>query len=283
VSETEACLNCGAILIGPYCAECGQKKAHTDLTLREFFHETTHELTQWDGRLAQTLKALFLKPGRLTIDFLAGRQARWLAPLRLYLICSVVYFVSEPLVESITHRSAREMARITVTDSAGAPVLTPDIRKSIEESLPARIFGAARIERAVANSDQLNRAFRSAYPKAMFVLLPVFALLTSIAWRRPEYRYPAHLYTALHLHAAWFGALAVVTLLSVLPLPNAVATGLEVVAVAYCAAYALIALHNIFGGSWAVTVGKTAAVTVVYLGVLGVVSLLLLAYALMTM
>lgn len=282
-SETEACLNCGAMLTGPFCAECGQKHVQTNLTLREFVHETTHELTQWDGKLAATLKTLFLKPGLLTLDFLAGRRARWLAPLRLYLICSVVYFVSEPVVERITHRSAREMARITVTDSAGGPVLTPEVRESIEGSRIARLFGADRIERAIANSDQLNQAFRSAYPKAMFVLVPIFAFLTSLAWRGNLQRYPAHIYSALHLHAAWFGALAAVELATVFPLPTAAVTALELAALAYCVWYALAALHRIFGDSWFRTMAKTAAVSVVYLAFLAVVSLALLAYALATM
>ena len=79
-SPTAACLNCGRPLSGPYCAGCGQKKRDTDPTLREFLHETTAELAQWDGKIPGTLKTLFLKPGALTLDFLAGRRARWLSP-----------------------------------------------------------------------------------------------------------------------------------------------------------------------------------------------------------
>jgi hypothetical protein len=86
VIETPACLNCGAPLTGPYCAHCGQKKPHTDLTFRELLREATQELAQWDGKIPGTLRALFFKPGLLTVDFLAGRRARWLAPLRVYLI-----------------------------------------------------------------------------------------------------------------------------------------------------------------------------------------------------
>src|SRR4051794_38334780 len=74
----QGCLNCGAPLGGPYCAICGQKDPKPDLTLREFVHETTHELTDWDGKVPRTLKALVLRPGLLTIDYLSGRRARWL-------------------------------------------------------------------------------------------------------------------------------------------------------------------------------------------------------------
>jgi Protein of unknown function (DUF3667) len=103
---TSTCLNCGRPLTGPYCAECGQKQRDTDPTLREFLHETSAEFTQWDGKIPSTLKTLFLEPGGLTEDFLAGRRVRWLQPLRLYLICSLAFFVSKPVGQAISNRSA---------------------------------------------------------------------------------------------------------------------------------------------------------------------------------
>jgi hypothetical protein len=65
-SETVACLNCGRPLPGRYCPGGDQKRRDTDPTLREFLHESTAELTQWDGRIPGTLRALFVRPGRLT-------------------------------------------------------------------------------------------------------------------------------------------------------------------------------------------------------------------------
>src|SRR5438067_1521357 len=100
-----ACLNCGRPLTGAYCASCGQSQTHPDPTFREFLHEATHELMHLDGKLPRSLAALFFHPGLLTGDLLVGRRARWLAPLRLYLICSIAFFVSGPMMERLTHRS----------------------------------------------------------------------------------------------------------------------------------------------------------------------------------
>ena len=279
----DACLNCGARLTGPYCASCGQKDLHTDPTFRELLHDTAQELTHWEGKLPSTLKALLLRPGLLTVDFLAGRRARWIPPLRLYLICSIAFFVSKPLVEAITHRSAREVAQITITNPDGSTGLTPEGRRRIEEGLPGRIFGAERLERAAANSRGLNRAIDSAFPKAMFVLLPLFALLTNVAWRRTMPRYPAHLYAALHLHAAWFGVLALCTVATVVAPSDEVALVIGLAGLAYVVWYALAAVHRIFGDSWAKTIAKAAGVAAVYSACLGLVSLAMLGYALLTM
>jgi hypothetical protein len=280
---TGACPNCDAALSGPYCASCGQKAADANPTLRDLVHETAQELTQLDGKVPSTLRALFLEPGRLTVDFLAGRRARWLPPLRLYLICSVAFFLSGPLVEALTHRSARAMARLTVTGADGITRLTPEGRREIEQGLPARIFGVERLERAVADPARLDRTVKTAYPKAMFVLLPLFALLTHLAWRRAMPRYPAHLYAALHLHAAWFGALAISTLLSAFFTSLPIVAAVGVLGLVYVLWYALVAVRRVFGEPWGLTIAKAAAVAVVYGACLMATSLVMLGAALMTL
>jgi uncharacterized protein DUF3667 len=283
VVNEPACLNCGRPLSGAFCAGCGQKRTPLDLTLTEFLHETTRELTNWDGKIPATLKALFFEPGRLTADFLGGRRARWLPPLRLYLICSVAYFVSGPMVEAVTHRSRREIAKVTITNDEGRTALTPAMRKEIEAGLPARIFGMDRIERAVADPARLNREVEAALPKEMFLLLPLFAAFTRVAWRRKAPRYPAHLYLALHLHAAWFGVLALLTLIGgfVTWLPALTAAGIA--ALAYALWYGLAAVRRVFADSWPLTLAKSAAVAAVYSMCLFALSLGVLAYVLFRM
>ena len=281
--DATSCLNCGTPLTGLFCSSCGQKIPRGDLTLRELAHELGEELSHWDGKIPQTLKALFFKPGLLTEDFLAGRRARWLPPLRLYLIVTFAYFVSKPLVEGITHRTAKAVQQITVIDSTGhSPAkVTPAVRRELEESSLSRFFGEARLEHAVADAPRLNAIIQGIYPKAMFVLLPIFALLTRLAW--PRHRYPAHLYPALHLFSAWFGVFTVSAWATALsPGVNGDAV-IQTLAIVYCGWYALVAMHRIFGDSWGRTLAKLVAVTAGYLVAFSVVSLGMLAYAVFQM
>lgn len=279
----DSCLNCGAALTGPYCAACGQKRPHTDVTLREFVRETTAELTHWDGKVPATLKALFTKPGLLTLDFLAGRRARWLPPLRVYLICSVAYFVSGPLVETVTHRSFREVAKLTITNTQGDTALTAEERGQIAEGLPARLFGVERLERAARDPARLNHMIKAAFPKAMFVLLPLFALLTNVLWRGKQPRYPAHLYLALHTHAAWFGGLTVMTIVTGFLPPGRAATVAGVALLSYVGWYGLLAVRRVFGDPWVGTVAKGLVLSVVYATCLFAASLAMLGYAILQM
>ena len=277
------CSNCRSALNGPYCANCGQKTSQPDITLREFLRETTQELTDWDGKVPQTLKTLIVDPGRLTVDFLAGRRARWLAPLRLYLLCSVAYFLSVPAVEAITHRAVRDNARITISGRDGQNHLDAETRRQIEQGLPGRLFGADRLERAALHSGEFNAAIRDAYPKAMFVLLPLFALFTCLAWRRHGRRYPAHLYLALHLHAAWFVALTVITIATGFIPSDAGQAAIALLGFAYFAWYTVVAFRAVFTESWPRPIGKSAIVALAYLPCWFIVSVALLGYALFRM
>jgi len=97
------CLNCGAPLAGRYCSECGQR--HHDLPIHDFWQfvrEATEDLTHADSRLWRTVFALLFRPGFLTREFLDGRRARYLPPVRLYLVVSVIFFVSAGLESQLS-------------------------------------------------------------------------------------------------------------------------------------------------------------------------------------
>ena len=62
-------------------------------SLWHFASEAMEDLTHADSRLWSTVGALLFKPGFLTCEFLAGRRVKYLPPLRLYLVLSLLFFV----------------------------------------------------------------------------------------------------------------------------------------------------------------------------------------------
>ena len=89
----ERCVSCDAPLSGPYCARCGERALEPEaLTLRHFLvHTVAHELLHVDGTLWRTLRLLFVRPGRLSLEYAAGRRRPYVNPFRLLLIAIVVY------------------------------------------------------------------------------------------------------------------------------------------------------------------------------------------------
>lgn len=96
-THESACLNCGAVLIGPHCHECGQA-AHVHRTLAAFFHDLLHGAFHFEGRIWRTLPMLAIQPGRLTREYVDGRRASYISPIALFLFAAfLLYFTMHAL------------------------------------------------------------------------------------------------------------------------------------------------------------------------------------------
>jgi hypothetical protein len=94
-AQPELCLNCGTVLAGKYCHNCGQKRIqHHDFALKHFWGHVVHEFTHLDSnKVIKTLLSLLFKPGLLTDEYLAGRKGHYINPIRIYLTISFLYFL----------------------------------------------------------------------------------------------------------------------------------------------------------------------------------------------
>jgi hypothetical protein len=86
-----ACLNCGTVLIGAHCHDCGQA-AHVHRTMSAFFHDLAHGVLHFDGKTWRTLPLLAWKPGELTRRYIAGERARFVSPMALFLFSVFLMF-----------------------------------------------------------------------------------------------------------------------------------------------------------------------------------------------
>src|SRR5262249_9259019 len=86
------CENCGAELIGPHCAQCGQPAIDYRRSFRHVIVDVLDSFLNWDSKFFATLGLLLIKPWKLTNEFLAGKRVRYLHPLRLYLLASILFF-----------------------------------------------------------------------------------------------------------------------------------------------------------------------------------------------
>ncbi len=91
--KEKICLNCNASLIGLYCHNCGQENKEPKESI---WHFTTHffnDITHFDGKFFTTLKDLIFRPGFLSKEFMLGRRASYLDPVRMYLFTSFIFFL----------------------------------------------------------------------------------------------------------------------------------------------------------------------------------------------
>lgn len=93
----ERCLDCEAVLTGEYCANCGQHSKHHVHSTPALIGEFVEDLFHADHRVWRTLKPLLLQPGFLTKEYLLGRRTRYTPPFRLYIVLSLIFFLTASL------------------------------------------------------------------------------------------------------------------------------------------------------------------------------------------
>jgi hypothetical protein len=86
------CENCGAPLSGPYCGQCGQPAIDYRRSFGHVLVDVLNEFLNWDSKFFATIALLIVKPWRLTNEFVAGHRVRYVHPLRLYLLASILFF-----------------------------------------------------------------------------------------------------------------------------------------------------------------------------------------------
>jgi hypothetical protein len=260
------CRNCDAELTGPYCARCGQRDLPPDPSFGELFAEAWDAFVNLDGRAVQTFRLLLLRPGELTVRYLAGKRAAFLPPLRLYLIMSVAFFLVQQArdVDPVVNFNDRGSA---VEVGAGNPAAAPPVVKvqGSEKPLPE---WEARIKRGALSTKNNKQAFsalvREHMPKAIFLLVPLYALLLAgVYWRR-KIRLPGHMIFALHGHAYVF-AVFLVTAVAKPLLPKPVVQWVEGPALLTLCWWFPVALRRVYGGSWPGTIARSLLIGTAYL------------------
>jgi len=220
------CKNCESLLEGLYCPTCGQKDVNLERPLRELVTEIVKETFDVDGRAWRTVKTLFLQPGLLTSEFLAGKRRVYTPPLRLYLFISVSFFVLMAWVAS-------QGLMLELGQSPGS-----------EADVQARFM-----------SDEL--------PRLMFVLLPVFALLLKLFFFRRLYF--DHLIFSVHLHSATYVILGLMLPLERVSNSSWPALILQVALFAYFIIYLTVALRRVYETTWTSAAVKAVAILFGYM------------------
>jgi hypothetical protein len=138
------CLNCGEPLSGRFCSSCGQRAVPAYPTLRELVGDAWQELSGYDGRVARTFRHLLWRPGALTLEVLEGHRARYVSPVRVYLVASVLYFLIAAVSPNVI-----DAPRPKAASSGDFNIDLRDPEKAVAQLTPEeRAEILARIERA---------------------------------------------------------------------------------------------------------------------------------------
>src|SRR5258708_2437847 len=253
------CKNCDAVLLGRFCVNCSQAANVHVPTTRELVHELLEGITHSDSRLWRTLTTLWFKPGKLTEEFVAGGRVAYLPPFRLYLILSIIFFLTLSFVhtsgELIRFDEAMKPAGSAVNVLPAGKLITScqDLTVSDHPSWTPRLQHICEAVGKDSYENLLHVAI-GIMSKAMFIFLPLVAFLHMLMYWRPRYRYAEQLLFFVHLHAFYFSIaiLLVVAIEAAISLPKleGAAGVLETLLGWTLPVYTVIAMRRVFRRSW---------------------------------
>jgi hypothetical protein len=126
---TEPCLNCGDPTPGRFCPSCGQRKTEVRASVGAILEDVVKDELVMNAALPRTIGSLLFRPGHLTDEYVRGRIVRYIPPLRLYLVSSIVFF----LVVSFIGLRALERVNVahpTLPDNADSARVVLEARQA---------------------------------------------------------------------------------------------------------------------------------------------------------
>ena len=225
------CLNCGAELAGEFCHACGQKRfEESDRRFGHLLRQFAGSLTDLDGRVWRSVRALLFRPGLLSREYIEGRRARWLSPVSLFLTISVIYFLAPLRGGDLTLQFIQQVSP-EIREQALAPDETlSDAQREASGQWYSDIT-SRWIERRVQARDAAMRwatngaggygirDYRAAYDakaddvsKGLVILhVPFAAFALLLLFWRPRHYYAEHFVVALHFLTFWMIALQLIS------------------------------------------------------------------------
>ena len=235
--ERKPCKNCNSELVGLYCSECGQKNSQL-LSIKEILKEFSDNVFSFDTRFFITLKYLITKPGLLTTEYWLGRRTKYLPPLRLYLVMSLMYFfissIINPGTDTSLYKSDFRENPFQFELGNSSPAIVAPFVDFFQENFNKGVMVAEKKE--LTEQDLIW----SSMPTAMFILMPFMAFCVYLLNKKKKQLYSYHLITVLHFHSFIF---FIFTLEEIVPI-------IEIFTKLYLLYYIFFMFKYIYQDSW---------------------------------
>ena len=288
--ETEklnTCRNCGRELPEAcnFCPGCGQDNHSHKQPVFHFLLESLENIFHFDTKLFTTLRDLFKRPGLATLNYNNDKRARYVPPVRLYVFTSFLFFLllsfTKPDNISIPEPDIKFNNSDSVESMKPEEFLTPEAiellsnTNELKDNVVDSLLRENKMEQNAFNrslihyihSDMSGLKEKEAYrgklfkniSLSMFFLMPVFALLLTILFRKSKLFYTEHLVFSLHFHTVIF-----ILLMIWIGISFITDADLAWVMLSAIALYLVLALHQVHRQTWTRTIIKSLFIIFIY-------------------
>lgn len=231
------CLNCNTETVGRFCHICGQENTEPRESFSHLVRHFLEDLTHFDGKFFRTIIQLFTKPGFLASEYIKGRRATYLNPIRFYIFVSAFFFllltgvfmnikssprqkkenagIGKVMIDFGTELKKKDSLQIndrvynSVTEYDSVQAALPEHER---DGAIAHYVGRKMIAVNKYSADnreeseaRLKEKFFHTLPYALFISLPVVALILQLLyWRRKQHYYVSHIIFLVYMYCFVF-------------------------------------------------------------------------------
>lgn len=182
-------------------------------------------MISFDTSFFQTLLPFLFKPGFLSREFLEGRRKRYMSPVRLYIFMSIVFFFFARISNDKIPNEDRQLNFIVGSDTTATVVPGDSIfsNYALSDSMAfdSKQYDRSEklqlaIEKAKDNPSLYLNQYLTNISYALFLLMPIFALLLQLFYIRRKRFYVEHLIFAVNIHSFVLLILTIIVIINML-------------------------------------------------------------------
>jgi hypothetical protein len=219
-----------------FCSQCGQSTHNEKLPFGHFVMEFLESTIHFDNKIWHTLKGILVNPGKVIKEFNDYKRARYVPPIRFYILVSFVYFlaistgvnskvtnikntIALNTPDSTTHVNfnidgfrVSKVDSVTYRELSKIPNITEDqidsafkVKHIDSDGLNRKLLQKALlIQRGEISPEEFSHKLLSAISKILFLLMPLFAFLLWLFCGSKKDYYSDMLVFALYIHSLFF-------------------------------------------------------------------------------
>jgi hypothetical protein len=259
IPENATCRNCGVQILGRYCHECGQDVfAGVGIPILKLLAQVLDNVFALEGKTPRTLAHLMIRPGFLSEEYLNGKVSRYVHPVKLFWMATLIFLALS--IYHIDKINWRKEFIENIKDNKGDDNTKTFVIKS--ENVYDNEVKKQKLAELLSMIPHLISKFA---PYVAFLLIPFFALLLALYFRRKKYYYIHHLIFTIHFHTfLWIfcSFLLIVSIFVSLEIPD----WLSLILFFTPGIYFIFALHRFYQTrTWWQAMWKSVVITIFYL------------------
>lgn len=238
------CKNCDYTFEGKFCPNCSQKANTHRFSLMHFGHEFFHAVTHTDKGILFLMKELFRRPGKVALEYNAGKRKKYFNPITFLLIMMAlqVYSIQKTDINSGFIKASEEFVSSLVKNSKAKD----DLKKELEE-------GRQKSAKVLEYNKLMN-----------FFTIPFIAFLTWLMFRRSGNNYAENLVFNILIAGQVILFFLIVCIIPYVLFPGIVML-VYYLNILLMWIYSFIAYKQFFKQTWGKTIFKGIVIQIVYL------------------